>query len=157
MSLRELLRRIENIVQVGTISVTKSSQGKALAKVIVHDDGEDKRVTKFLPVLSFANSFAKVWFPIKVGEQVLVISPFGNANSGFIIRSIFNRACKEPHGANEHTTIVEFEDKTRFVYDSKSKKFEVDCVGDITLKAGGNIKIEAAGDVDIDGSRIDLN
>ncbi len=157
MSLRELLRRLENIVQVGTISVTKTREGKALAKVILDDDEDNKRVTRFLPVLSLANSFARVWFPVRVDEQVLVISPFGNANSGFIIRSIFNRSCKEPNGANENTTIVEFEDGTRFLYDTKNKYFEVNCVGDITLKAGGNIKIEAAGDVDIDGSRIDLN
>ncbi len=153
MSFRELARLIENLVQVGTVTATKTKDGKALARVTVAED----RVTNFLPVVSFANSFGKVWFPIRVNEQVLVISPFGNANSGFIIRSIFNRGCKEPSGANEHTTIVEFEDGTRFLYDTRNKYFEVNCVGDITLKAGGNIKIEAAGDVDIDGARIDLN
>jgi len=133
MSLRELLRRLENIVQVGTISVTKTRQGKALAKVILDDDEDNKRVTRFLPVLSLANSFARVWFPVRVDEQVLVISPFGNANSGFIIRSIFNRGCKEPDGSNEHTTVVEFEDGTRMSYDTKASELKVEAVKTINI------------------------
>ena len=157
ISISEIKRRLENIVQVGTVSVTKSKDGKSLARVILDDDGENQRVSAFLPVVSIANSFVKIYVPIRVGEQVLVVSPFGNSNSGFIIRSIFNRNCKEPDGSNEHTTVVEFEDGTRFTYDSKAKVFLADCAGDITLKAGGNIKIEAAGDVDIDGSKIFLN
>lgn len=156
-SLSELKRRLENIVQVGTVSETKTKDGKALARVILDDDGETKRVSAFLPVVSLANSYAKVWFPIRVNEQVLVISPFGNANSGFIIRSIFNRSCKEPDGANESTAIIEFEDGTKITYDTKAKRLSFDCVGDVTLKASGNIKIEAGGNLDLDGARIDLN
>jgi len=157
ISLTELKRRLENIVQVGSISETKMKDGKALARVILDEDEEERRVTRFLPVVSLANSYGKVWFPLRVDEQVLVISPFGNANSGFIIRSIFNRNCKEPDGSNGHTAIITFEDGTKISYDSKAKHLSFDCVGDITLKAGGKIKIQAAGEVDIDGSRIDLN
>ena len=161
----ELKRRLSNIIQIGTVSATKSKEGKALARVVLDDDGENRRVSKFLPVVSFANSFARVWFPIRVKEQVLVISPFGNANSGFIIRSIFNKGCKEPSGANEHTCVVEFEDGTKFSYDTKNKKLEMNCVGDINISADGNInisaekkiKIEAVSDVDIDASMIYLN
>ncbi len=133
ISLSEVKRRLENLIQVGSISETKSKDGKALARVILDDDGINKRVSTFLPVLSLANSFGKVWFPIRVKEQVLVISPFGNANSGFIIRSIFNRKCKEPNGSNEHTAIVEFEDGTRISYDSKASDLKVDAVKSINL------------------------
>lgn len=133
LSLSELKRRLENIVQIGTISATKSKDGKALARVILDDDEDNQRVSKFLPVVSLANSFGKVYFPLRVNEQVLVISPFGNANSGFIIRSIFNKSCKEPNGANEHTAIVEFEDGTRISYDSKASDLKVDAVKSINI------------------------
>ena len=133
MSLQELKRRLENIVQVGSVSETKMKEGKALARVILDDDGENKRVSSFLPVVSFANSFGRVFFPLRVNEQVLVISPFGNANSGFIIRSIFNRGCKEPDGSNKHTAIVEFEDGTRISYDSKASNLKVDAVKSINI------------------------
>ncbi len=47
MSLQEILRRLENIIQVGSISETKMKEGKALARVILDDDGENKkRATK---------------------------------------------------------------------------------------------------------------
>jgi phage baseplate assembly protein V len=129
----ELKRRLENIVQVGTISQTKSADGKALARVVLDDSGEDKRVSKFLPVLNIANTFMKIWIPIKVGEQVLVISPFGNSNSGFIIRSIFNRGCKEPTGANENTTVVEFDDGTVIQYDSKASELKIDVIKTVNI------------------------
>lgn len=133
LGLNELKRRLENIVQVGTVSETKTKDGKALARVILDDDGETKRVSAFLPVVSLANSFVKVWFPIRVNEQVLVISPFGNANSGFIIRSIFNRGCKEPDGSNEHTAIIEFEDGTVISYDSKASNLKINAVKSINI------------------------
>ena len=157
LSLVELKRRLENIVQIGQVSATKNQDGKALARVIVHDVGEDKRVTDFLPVLSLANSFFRVFFPIRVGEQVLVISLFGDANKGFILRSIFNKSCKEPDGASETKTIIEFEDGTIIFYDTKSKKLDFYCVGDVSIKAAGNINIEATGNLALAGARIDLN
>ena len=119
LSLVELKRRLENIVQIGQVSATKNQDGKALARVVVHDVGEDKRVTDFLPVISFANSFARVFFPIRAGEQVLVISLFGDANKGFILRSIFNKSCKEPDGASENKAIIEFEDGTTGTFESR--------------------------------------
>lgn len=133
LTLSELKRKLENIVQIGTISITKSIAGKALARVILDDDGTNKRVTNFIPVVSFANSFGKVWFPLRVNEQVIVFSPFGNADSGFIIRSIFNKGCKEPSGANEHTSIIEFEDGTRLSYDTQSSDLKIDAVKSINV------------------------
>lgn len=149
ISLAELKRRLENIVQIGTVSETKTKDGKALARVVFDDDGTNVRVSAFLPVVSFANSFMRTYIPVRVKEQVLVVSPFGNANSGFIIRSIFNRGCKEPVGSNEHTAIIEFEDGTRLSYDSKAKLLSFDCAGDVVIKAVGNVSISA--------TRIDLN
>ena len=157
LSLVELKRRLENIVQIGQVSATKNQEGKALARVVVHDVGEEKRVTDFLPVLSFANTFFRVFIPIRVGEQVLVISPFGDTNKGFIFRSIFNKGCKEPNGASENRTVIEFEDGTIIFYDTKSKKLDFNCVGDVSIKAAGNINIEATGNLALAGVRIDLN
>lgn len=142
LSLVELKRRLENIVQVGQISATKNQDGKALARVVVHDVGEDKRVTDFLPVIGFANSFARVFFPLRTGEQVLVISLFGDANKGFILRSIFNKSCKEPDGASETKTIIEFEDGAILSYDTKSSTLEVLNQKNINVKVGVAVNVE---------------
>lgn len=133
ISLSELKRRLENIVQIGTIHTSKVADGQHLARVILDDDGVNKRVSPFLPVNSLANSFARVFFPIRAGEQVVIISLFGNANSGFIIRSIFHNRCKVPGKANSHTTLVEFEDGTVISYDTKASELKVDAVKSINV------------------------
>lgn len=150
--LTELKRLIGNIANYGTITQTKSSDGKSLARVKI---GE--RETDWLPCMSLVNSFFKVYSPLRVGEQVAVISPFGEASSGFIVRSIFNKANREPSWANNTTAGVEFEDGTIITYDTKAKLLNISCVGDVVFKAGGNIKIEASGNIDIDGARVDIN
>ena len=141
----------ENIAKIGTI-VEVDASSKALARVNICG-----RVSDFLPVLHFANSFKKTINPIRVDEQVMVICPHGEANGGFIIRGVFNIACSEPSGASATKEVTEYEDGTRFSYDSASKKLEIDCVGDIVIKAGGSIRVLAGGAIDIDGATIDLN
>jgi phage baseplate assembly protein V len=115
----------ENIVKVGTIAEI-NAENKALAKVKI-----SSRVSDFLPVLMFANSFKRRWEPVRVGEQVTVFCPFGNPNFGLVIRGIFNSSCKEPVGASDTCEVTEYEDGTRFSYDTKSKKLTMFCVGDL--------------------------
>lgn len=126
--LAELKRLINNIVCFGTVSQTKSVDGKALARVKVMD-----RETDFLPVVSFSNSFKKHFIPVRVGEQVVMFSPFGEASGGFIIRSIFNKRAKEPSLANEHTEVMEYEDGTVISYDTKAKELKVNASDKITI------------------------
>lgn len=128
---------IDNLISYGIITETKVADGKALARVKIGD-----RNTDFYPVVSISNSFKKHFIPVRIGEQVVVFSPMGEASSGFIIRGIFNKNCKEPSGANNTTEIIDYEDGTRFSYDTKSKKLIVKCAGDIELIAK-NITISA--------------
>ncbi len=152
-----LKRLIGNIANYGTITQTKSSDGKSLARVKI---GE--RETDFLPALSLVNSFFKVYSPMRVGEQVVVISPFGEASSGFILRSIFNVLAKEPTWASDTTAGVEFEDGTTITYDTDAKELKVNASDKITIicKAAtitaDTVSITATttniGDVAIDGN-----
>ena len=132
----EILRRISNLARFGTITETKSSDGKALARVKV---GE--RVTDFLPVMSFSNSFRRHWIPIRPGEQALVVSPFGEADSGIVVRGIFNRGQKEPTDANNTTEIIEWEDGTRIAIDTAAKTIRLDAAGSVNVVATGQVSI----------------
>lgn len=143
---QEYLRRLSNIMQVGTVVETKSSEGLALARVNILG-----RVTDFFPVMMINNSFIKVWLPVQVNEQVLVVSPFGEANSGFIIPGIYNKQNKEPDGGTDKNAIVEiggvrFECDGEVVkVDAKSFKlnaetFTVDSKN-FKLDDGGNVTI----------------
>ena len=148
----ETIRLISNICSFGTIVETKSANGLALAKVKIDD-----RVTDFFPIASKSNSFKKHYIPVRVGEQVTVFCPFGEANIGFILPSIFNKSSKEPNGASNTREVVTYEDGTTFFYDTKSKELNVNCVGDVKIKAGGNINIEASGNFAVNAAKIDLN
>lgn len=148
----EIIRLISNLCSFGTIVETKSAKGLALAKVKIDD-----RVTDFFPVVSKSNSFKKHYIPVRVGEQVTVFCPFGEANIGFILPSIFNKGSKEPTGASDTREVVTYEDGTTFFYDTKIKELNVNCVGDVKIKAGGNINIEASGNFAVNAAKIDLN
>lgn len=128
MNLAELSRRINNIVRFGTVTESRSKEGKALVRVQI---GE--RVSDYLPVMSFSNSFKKHWVPVRPKEQVVVFSPFGDADSGFVVRSIFNKSAKEPTGANDTTEIIEYEDGTRLSYDTDAKELKINAVDKITI------------------------
>lgn len=124
----EIKRQIDNIVSYGTITETKNDQGLALVRVKLMD-----RETDFLPVINFSNSYKRKFIPSRIGEQVAVFSPFGEASSGFVISSIFNKKSKEPTGSNDHTEVTEYEDGTVISYDTKAKELKVLASNKITI------------------------
>lgn len=153
----EILRLISNICLFGTVSETKSDEGYALARVKIDD-----RVTDFFPILSQSNTFKKHFIPIRVGEQVMVICPYGEANIGLVLRSVFNKNSKEPTGSNNEREVITYEDGTTIFYDTKLKELNIEAVGMInitckeaTIKAD-TVDITATtsntGDVSIKGS-----
>jgi len=145
---RELERRTNNLVQVGTVVETDNK--KALARVNVLG-----RVTDFLPVKMIGNSFVKVFIPVRVNEQVMVVCPYGNANSGFIIPSIFNESCKEPVGSSPDLAIVEFSGGVRI--DSDGVNLNLFTPGFLNIAATAGINIASGGAINIRGSKINLN
>ena len=107
---QELIRRIDNVVQIGKVCEIKSDKGKALARVDIHG-----RVTDFLPVFLWNSDFVKVWIPIRIGQQVSVLCPYGNANFGIVLPGIYHKNNKEPEGANEKNIIFEIKYKEHFI------------------------------------------
>jgi phage baseplate assembly protein V len=138
---QEAFRRISNLVTLGKVCEIKSDEGLALARVEL-----DGRVSDFLPVLLWNSDFVKVWMPIRIGQQVAVFFPFGEGDFGLVLPGIYHKGNREPGGANDGNVIVEI----------GGVRFESDGA-DLRLKAPGKIKIEAGGDIDIDGSTIHLN
>jgi phage baseplate assembly protein V len=122
----DLTRLIKNLISIGTVSEIDAK--RALAKVNILG-----RPTNFFPVLSISNSYKRKFTPIKVGEQVLVLCPNGNADFGIIIPSIFNKGSSEPDGSNEDIEITEYEDGTRISYDTKAKELKIDACDKITI------------------------
>jgi phage baseplate assembly protein V len=140
----------ENLTQYGTI-VAVDPGGRALVRAQVDD-----RVTDWIPYKMKASSYIKIWIPPQVGEQVEVVSPFGEGDSGHAEGSIYNKSCKEPEGANAHTTIIEWHNGARVVVDTEADAMDISNPGTVTMKApllfvDGNLKV--AGTIeDVKGS-----
>ena len=132
--MKEFERRLNNIIQIGTITEIKSDEGLALARVNILG-----RVTDFLPVFMWANDFVKVWFPIRVGQQVAVLSPFGNSDSGFILPSIYNKSCKESSEANDENVVIEFSKGAKIISDGENITINVPKDINVTC-ANANVK-----------------
>ena len=124
----EILRRLNNVVSLGTVTESKSADGLALARVKI---GE--RVTDFLPMIQHSNSFKRSAAPIRPGEQVVVLFPQGEGDFGIILGSLFNKGAKEPSGYSDTKEVMEFEDGTVISYDSNSKELDINAVQNISI------------------------
>ena len=146
----EILRRIGNIVSLGTVTESKSADVLALARVKI---GE--RVTDFLPMMQHSSSYKRSAAPIRPGEQVVVLFPQGEGDFGIILGSLFNKGSKEPDGYSDTKEVCEFEDGTLISYDSAAKKLTVNVAATVEVVAK-TVNITATtthtGDVSLQGN-----
>lgn len=143
----DLIRRLNNLISTGTI--TQIDKSKALCKVNILG-----RETDFIPTMQKANTYKRKWVPFKVGEQVVVLCPFGNADFGVVIGSIFNKNSKEPNISNENIEITEYCDGTKISYDVDKKELKVDASNKITIICK-DAKVQA-NTVKVDSPSIDM-
>ncbi len=140
----------DNLIQVGTITAVDPTN-LALVRVQIHE-----RVTDWFPYKMVANSHIKIWIPPKVGEQVLVLSPYGEADNGIVLGGIYNVDLKEPVGANATTSIMEFSDGTVLKYDTAAKALSILASGSVAITAPSGITVTAntaiSGNVTITGN-----
>jgi len=145
LSNAELERKINNLCQIGTISEVYEKQ-----RPNDHDDYAlfarvdiMGRVTDFFPVMSQQGSFKKHYVPSQVGEQVMVLCPFGNANVGYILRGVFH-SDGEPivHGEKDRKTeYIEYADGTKIEISLADKKIKLDTPMDIAVKSAKSIDV----------------
>ncbi|MBE2986653.1 phage baseplate assembly protein V [Campylobacter sp. RM12920] len=119
-------------IEIGVISEVRADR----ARVAIGD-----MVTDFLPVIQTANSFARSFMPIRVGEQVLVLPVRGSLNSGVILRSLYQTAHEAPH-TNEKEQICTFEDGVQISYNTQSSTLVISSPKDINITAD-NVNLTA--------------
>lgn len=126
---------LDNLIQIGTITAV-DTENRALVRVQIHE-----RVTDWFPYKMLANSHIKTWTPPHVGEQVIVLSPYGEGDDGVVLGSIFNKDQKEPTAANDHTSVVEFSDGTIITYDTTAKALTINAIGSVAITAPSGASI----------------
>lgn len=141
--MNDLERRLNNLCQVGLISEVDNS--KFIARVKLND-----RTTDFFKVFSQEGAFKKTRTPLRVGEQVMVLCPFGNANIGFILRGIAGDS--DVLSGGDDDDITEYSDGTKIV--KSSNAFTITSPTAVVILAS-NFSIDNGGNLNINGEITD--
>jgi phage baseplate assembly protein V len=124
-------RQLGNLVMLGVIK--ELDEANALVRVDV-----DGLVTDWIPFTAArAGAGVREWLPPEVGEQVVMLSPYGDPAQGVVLGSVYQDAHAAP--ANVKTTKrTEFADGAFIQYDREGHKYDIDVPagGAITLRIG---------------------
>ena len=127
-------RKLANVAMVGTIA----ELDEAAARVRVNADG---LVTDWLPwSAGRAGPGVREWSAPEVGEQVVLLCPYGDPSQGVVLGSVYQDAHAAP--ANLKTTHrTEYADGAFVEYDREAHAMKVDVPsgGKIELCIGGTV------------------
>ncbi|SMC24225.1 phage baseplate assembly protein V [Andreprevotia lacus DSM 23236] len=139
----DLPRRIESTIRTGVV-------------IAVDHAGEVCRVssgeleTDWLHWLTFRAGATRSWCPPTVGEQCIVLSPSGETGAGLVLLGLFSDTNPSPsHSPDEHLTV--YPDGAQVLYNHATGALQfsgvqsalIEAAGTITLRAGGEIKLDA--------------
>ena len=143
--LEDLERRLSNMLRVGVIE-NKGDEPSDQVRVRI---GELH--TAPLYWLTHRAGPDKTWWKPEDGEQVLVLSPFGDLAQGVVLPSLYREQFSALHD-NPDKHITEYNDGTRIEYDRKAHKLTALLPDGATseLVSTGGIKLE--GDLLVDGN-----
>lgn len=127
-------RLIGNLVMVGVIKELDAST----ARVRVDVDG---LVTDWLPFTAArAGPGVREWSAPEPGEQVVMLSPYGDPSQGVVLGSVYQSAHAAP--ADKSTTHrLEYADGAFIEYDRAGHKYRIDvpAAGEISLRIGQTV------------------
>ncbi len=131
----ELERRLANVVTIGTVAEVDAAAARV--RVRVGDLLSDWR-----PWLAPRAAGVSVWSPPEVGEQVVLLCPWGDPALGLVLPALWQDAHPAP-SASPNRTVVAFDDGTTVEYDRAGARLSVSCVGDVAVTASGAVTLDA--------------
>lgn len=132
-------RRQANMVRIGTIEEADYAKGRYRVKI-------GNIVTAWLPFGGQRAGALKVWSPLTVGEQIVMVSPSGDLTQGVIMGSIASDAHPSP-GNDGGTINIEFPDGSTLDFGGGELNFNSPAAVTVTapqIKFVGEITIEGA-------------
>ena len=161
----ELLRLITNLIRIGTIEKIDVE----LARVRIKS-GEN--LTGWLPWITQRAGSTKDWNPPTLGEQIVLLSPFGDLAQAIVLGSLYSDENPAPKNSTdlyhitmpdgtfltynhiEHLLLVEVLGNTQ-LHITGNTQITID--GDATVNIGGKAEITAGGEATVDAQAIRLN
>lgn len=133
----DIQRLVGDLLREGTIESVDLGAGTCRVRLA------DDLVTGPIPWAASRIGDTRVWSPPSVGEQVLVAAPEGDTLRAIVIGAL--RSDAHPHPANDGSTLIEFADGAKVLYDPASHTL------DAVLPDGGKANIEAKGGIRLVG------
>jgi phage baseplate assembly protein V len=133
----DLLRRLENLIRLGTIAEVDPKPPRCRVKT-------GGLLTGWLPWFAVRAGEDREWDMPSVGEQCVVFSPSGNPAVGVVFVGFYSDACPAPDDSPTRHRRT-YRDGAILDYDTASHTLRA------LLPAGGQVEIEAPGGVTILG------
>lgn len=125
--LGELQRQISNVVRIG--KVAELDEANARVKLSVSG-----LTTDWLPWSAARAGKTRTWSPPQVGEQVIMVSPFGDMGQAVVVGSLFSDDSAAPAASKDQETTV-YPDGSTVDFNSATNTMTV------TVAAGGNVVV----------------
>lgn len=137
MDPRDTQRLIGDLAREGTIASVDREAGTCTVQIA------DELITGSIPWLCARIGKTRVWSPPSEGEQVLMLAPEADTERAIVIGSLSSDAA--PHPASDGSTLIEFEDGARVLYNPETHQLSA------VLPGGGKALINAPGGIHLIG------
>ena len=147
LDLGEVARRLANVVRAGTVAET--DLGEARARVQYGEGPDGPVLTGWLPWIAHAGE-DRAWRPPSVGEQVVLLAPYGELSAAWILPGAYRDEFPAPESSGAKSATA-YRDGAIVCYDAEAHELSA------TLPDGGTASITApgglavTGDTEIDG------
>ncbi len=174
-------RNIHSLVRYGVVEQADYLKRVLRVRIGRKEDPGGSILTGWIPFMAdrALNLGSATWDPPEVGENVTLLCPSGEINEAIVLNGARYGTLGIPPVAIPRGTVhrrqfvdgtfLEYDrlhsrlraffliTGTTLEYDQLNQKLFLDVKGDIEIKATGNIKITAEGDMELKANRIDLN
>lgn len=123
----ELNRQIANLVRIGSVAELDVTNARVKLSV-------SGLTTDWLPWAAARAGKTRTWSPPQIGEQVIMVSPFGDMGQAVVVGSLFQDESPAPAASKDQETTV-YPDGSTVDYNSATNTLTV------TVAAGGNVVV----------------
>lgn len=142
LDLAEVARRLANVVRAGTVAELDLPAARARVRY-GEDPGGSPVLSGWLPWIAPAGE-DRAWRPPSVGEQVVLLAPYGELSAAWILPGAYRDEFPAPESSGAKSAIA-FRDGAVVSYDAGAHELSA------ALPDGGKASIAAPGGLVIDG------
>jgi phage baseplate assembly protein V len=117
-AIKDLMQRLNNVLRPGTIAEADHLLGRAKIRL-----GPQLKTT-WLQCFEACAGNPRTSTPLKIGEQVMVLSPGGELSSGFALRGLSSAANPRPSDS-ETLHLCKYDDGLELSYDTASNSLVI--------------------------------